>query len=192
MDEEVDLNDLIEIIQEKTENNAFVDELKEDINNGEYNIVLEKIEKFLKENDDTKNEEEIDTYTEGSKPDKIIKTEETKENVYPEELSNFSLEKDFIGVLLNDPKLMSKYYILHDECFFENKTFLEIYKGIVFTEGEAYTPYIAKEGYNFGKVDYLVNTTKRDLKDEYENNNVDMEKIYVELKKLFVSYFCCF
>ena len=186
MDEEVDLNDLIEIIQEKTENNAFVDELKEDINNGEYNIVLEKIEKFLKENDDTKNEEEIDTYTEGSKPDKIIKTEETKENVYPEELSNFSLEKDFIGVLLNDPKLMSKYYILHDECFFENKTFLEIYKGIVFTEGEAYTPYIAKEGYNFGKVDYLVNTTKRDLKDEYENNNVDMEKIYVELKKLFV------
>lgn len=187
MDEETNLNDLIKIIEERAENKEFVNELKENINNGNYTTVLEKIERFIKENDDDTNEDmDIDTDTRKIEPNNEEDIEENKESMYPDELSDFGLEKDFIGVLLNNPKLMSKYYILHDECFFENKTFLEIYKGIVFTEGEAYTPYIAKEGYNFGKVDYLVNTTKRELQEEYENNNVDMEKIYVELKKLFV------
>ena len=83
---------------------------------------------------------------------------------------------------------MAKYYILNDECYFDNKIFLEIYKGIVFTEGEAYTPYIAKSGYNFGKNNYEINHTKECLKYEYEYKceKLNMEKIYVEIKKLFI------
>ena len=91
-------------------------------------------------------------------------------------------------MLLNDPKLMAKYYILNEENYFDNKIFLEIYKGIVFTEGEAYTPYIAKSGYSFGKSNYEINQVKEQLKYEYEYKckKLDMEKIYVEIKKLFI------
>ena len=191
MNEEKELKELLEIIEMKSKNPEFIDEIKAYIEDKKYDVALEKIEKFLEENDtDTKeikdkinreniqNLEEIEKFTESEK--------EIEKSVYPKELRNFQLEKDFIGMLLNDPKLMAKYYILYDECYFENKILLEIYKGIVFTEGEAYTPYIAKNGYSFGKNNYTINEAKKNIKYEYEYKELDMEKIYIELKKLFI------
>ncbi len=191
MNEEKELKELLEIIEMKSKNQEFIDEIKAYIEDKKYDVALEKIEKFLEENDtDTKeikdkinreniqNLEEIEKFTESEK--------EIEKSVYPKELRNFQLEKDFIGMLLNDPKLMAKYYILYDECYFENKILLEIYKGIVFTEGEAYTPYIAKNGYSFGKNNYTINEAKKNIKYEYEYKELDMEKIYIELKKLFI------
>ena len=181
-----ELKELLELIPIKTENEEFINEVRENIRNREYSIALEKIEKFL---DIQENEEEQNNYiNENMSPIETVKeTKKEKEtSLYPEKLRNFQLEKDFIGMLLNDPKLMAKYYILHDECYFDNKIFLEIYKGIVFTEGEAYTPYIAKNGYNFGKNNYEINQTKENLKYEYENKDMNMEKIYVDIKKLFI------
>lgn len=181
-----ELKELLELIPIKTENEEFINEVRENIRNREYSIALEKIEKFL---DMQENEEEQNNYINENMPP-IETVKETKKEIetslYPEKLRNFQLEKDFIGMLLNDPKLMAKYYILHDECYFDNKIFLEIYKGIVFTEGEAYTPYIAKNGYNFGKNNYEINQTKENLKYEYENKDMNMEKIYVDIKKLFI------
>ena len=170
-----ELKELLELIPIKTENEEFINEVRENIRNREYSIALEKIEKFL---DMQENEEEQNNYINENMPP-IETVKETKKEIetslYPEKLRNFQLEKDFIGMLLNDPKLMAKYYILHDECYFDNKIFLEIYKGIVFTEGEAYTPYIAKNGYNFGKNNYEINQTKENLKYEYENKDMNME-----------------
>lgn len=188
--EEKEWNELLQIIQMKTENKIIVDDIKEDIKNKEYDIALEKIEKFLEENDSEKeSENEINSKKMQMTPETEEFTEDKKnedESVYPKELRNFELEKDFIGMLLNDPKLMAKYYIVNDECYFENKILLEIYKGIIFTEGEAYTPYIVKNGFSFGKNNYTINKAKENLKYEYENKDMDMEKIYVELKKLFI------
>lgn len=181
-----ELKELLELIPIKTENEEFINEVRENIRNREYSIALEKIEKFL---DMQENEEEQNNYINENMPpiETVKETKKEKEtSLYPEKLRNFQLEKDFIGMLLNDPKLMAKYYILHDECYFDNKIFLEIYKGIVFTEGEAYTPYIAKNGYNFGKNNYEINQTKENLKYEYENKDMNMEKIYVDIKKLFI------
>ena len=179
-----ELEELLQIIPIK-----IINDVNENIKNQEYRIALEKVRRFLDEKEDEKIEikpteiEELD-------PDKIIveTKKEAEESLYPEKLRNYALEKDFIGMLLNDPKLMAKYYILNDECYFDNKIFLEIYKGIVFTEGEAYTPYIAKSGYNFGKNNYEINHTKECLKYEYEYKceKLNMEKIYVEIKKLFI------
>ena len=184
-----ELEELLQIIPIKIKNQYFINDVNENIKNQEYRIALEKVRRFLDEKEDEKIEikpteiEELD-------PDKIIveTKKEAEESLYPEKLRNYALEKDFIGMLLNDPKLMAKYYILNDECYFDNKIFLEIYKGIVFTEGEAYTPYIAKSGYNFGKNNYEINHTKECLKYEYEYKceKLNMEKIYVEIKKLFI------
>lgn len=182
MNEETNLDELIKIIEQKSDNKELVNTIKEDIINGDYNKALDKIEKFFDEGDkqNNSNEENKDELIEEAKK------ENEQPSVYPKELRNDKLERDFIGMLLCDPKLMSKYYILYDENAFENKVLLEIYKGIVFTEGEAYIPYIGKEGYNFGKIDYEINQTKKALLEEYEYKNLDMENIYITLKKLFV------
>lgn len=182
-----ELKELLQIIPVKTENEEFVNEINEHIRNHEYSIALTKIEDFLEANDEDKIENKENLIQNMPTEEFIEEIQiEAEQSMYPERLRNFALEKDFIGMLLNDPKLMAKYYILKDECYFDNKIFLEIYKGIVFTEGEAYTPYIAKNGYTFGKNNYEINKTKENLKYEYENKNLDMEKIYVEIKKLFI------
>ena len=191
-EEERNLNKLIQIVEQKIGSNEIVDGIKENIKNGEYNIALEKIERCLNEGEEKNNTDEQENdldkleRLEELDEDDDIQDEVTMSNIYPKELSNYRLEREFIGMLLNDPKLMAKYYILYDECYFESKELLEIYKGIVFTEGEAYTPYIAKQGYNFGKIDYQINQMKKELKDEYYKKNINMEKIYIELKKLFI------
>ncbi len=183
----LELEELLQIIPVKTENEEFRNEINEHIRNKEYSIALAKIEGFLERN----NEEHKTSFNEliqSMQPEEIVEEtkKDVKESLYPAQLRNFKLEKDFIGMLLNDPKLMAKYYILKDECYFDNKIFLEIYKGIVFTEGEAYTPYMAKSGYTFGKNNYEINKTKENLKYEYEYKDLDMEKIYIEIKKLFI------
>ena len=182
-----ELKELLQIIPVKTENEEFINEINEHIRNHEYSMALTKIEDFLEANDEDKIENKENLIQNMPTEEFIEETQiEAEQSMYPERLRNFALEKDFIGMLLNDPKLMAKYYILKDECYFDNKIFLEIYKGIVFTEGEAYTPYIAKNGYTFGKNNYEINKTKENLKYEYEHKNLDMEKIYVEIKKLFI------
>ena len=183
----LELEELLQIIPVKTENEEFRNEINEHIRNKEYSIALAKIEGFLERN----NEEHKTSFNEliqSMQPEEIVEEtkKDVKESLYPAQLRNFKLEKDFIGMLLNDPKLMAKYYILKDECYFDNKIFLEIYKGIVFTEGEAYTPYMAKSGYTFGKNNYEINKTKENLKYENEYKDLDMEKIYIEIKKLFI------
>lgn len=184
-----ELEELLQIIPIKIKNQDFLNDVNENIKNQEYRMALEKVRRFLDEKEDEKVEVKP-TEIEELDPDKIVTEtkKEVEESLYPEKLRNYALEKDFIGMLLNDPKLMAKYYILNDECYFDNKIFLEIYKGIVFTEGEAYTPYIAKSGYNFGKNNYEINHTKECLKYEYEYKceKLNMEKIYVEIKKLFI------
>ena len=184
-----ELEELLQIIPIKIKNQEFINDVNENIKNQEYRMALEKVRRFL----DEKENEQVEikpTEIEELDSDKIITEtkKEAEESLYPEKLRNYALEKDFIGMLLNDPKLLAKYYILNDECYFDNKIFLEIYKGIVFTEGEAYTPYIAKSGYNFGKNNYEINHTKECLKYEYEYKceKLNMEKIYVEIKKLFI------
>jgi replicative DNA helicase len=187
-----ELLELLNIIPVNIDNEEFIRDINENIRNEEYSMALDKIEKFLESSDNQKEEnEETEEKVEEIPVEPIEEfTEDEKkadaESMYPKQLRNFRLEKDFIGMLLIDPKLMAKYYILNEECYFENKILLEIYKGLVFTEGEAYIPYIAKSGYTFAKNTYEINQAKQNLKYEYENKNLNMEKIYIEIKKLFV------
>ena len=179
MDEAKELNELLKIIPIDPENKQIIDDINQNIKNGDYDIALERLQKYLEKKDQIEEEqeeikpeelpvEEDDDYYEE-------KIDDNKE-YYPEELRRPDLEKDFIGMLLTDPKLIAKYYVIHDECYFENKIYLEIYKGILFTEGEAYAPYIAKNNFNFGMSTYTINRTKASLKREYQNKNVNMEK----------------
>ena len=177
----VDMTELYTLLQNlkvTPKNRALAEEINDNIQNGEYELALTKLRSLQNENLEKQMSKERERYEDLN--------QKKEEQMYPKELRNPKLETDFIAGLLLDPKTIAKYYILYEECYFEDKLLLEIYKGIIFTEGEAYAPDIAKRNFNFGKSTYEINKLKQDLIDEYEYKNLDMEKIYVEIKKLFV------
>lgn len=158
-----------------SKNEDLVDEIREDLLNEDYIEALKKIEKLNK----------IEKKT-ASKQEQIDNEEEEQSGVYPKKLRDAELEEIFIGLLLNDPKLIVKYYFLFDECYFEDEEMLNIYKSVLFTEGAAYTPEIAKNGFNFSRDSEKVYKLKNELKAMVAKKEYDVEKLYIELKKLFV------
>lgn len=113
-------------------------------------------------------------------------TEEKVESRYPEELTDLNLEYIYIGLLLNNPKAISMYYFLYDDCHFSNLELLDIYKSILFQEAEKYAPAIAKEGYNIPREKANTYNIKQEMKKVVGEKNYNIEFIYTELKKLFI------
>ena len=100
-------------------------------------------------------------------------------------MSNIELEERYIGLLLDNPKAISMYYVVHDDCYFESDDMLNLYKSILFTEGQAYAPQIAKNDFNFAKESSETYKLKSQLREKARKVKYDFEKTYVELRKLF-------
>ena len=124
----------------------------------------------------------------GKEKTKIVYKEEvkTQESSYPEKLRNEDLEKAYVGLLLNTPKLITKYYIVYEECYFDDQSLLNIYKSILFTEGGKFTPEIAKNGFSFSVDNNETYKQKQDIKNEIAKIPFNPEKVYLELRKLFI------
>ena len=166
---------LYEIINQipVTENNRKqIIEIKMAIQMGEYKEALAKLKELNKKH----SEEETDE-------SEII--EESEEGLFPTKLKNPELEKIYMGLLLENPKSISRYYYVYRETYFEDEDVLNVYKSVLFTEGGKYTPEIAKEGFNFAKDTEEVYRFKNQLKKKVRDKNYDMEKVYTDLKKLF-------
>ncbi len=116
----------------------------------------------------------------------INEEQSTDKGLYPKKLSNLDLERRYIGLLLKEPKYIVKYYFLFAECFFEDDELLNIYKSILFTEGGSYTPEVAKDGFNFARDTEASYNLKNKLRREVQDKNYNMEKVYKELKKIFI------
>ena len=157
------------------ENEEIISDVKECLVNGDFITALDKIKKIQLESDTQ--EENIENKNED-------KTEMV--GIYPKQLSNPELEYIYMGLLLNDPKLIVKYYFLNKECLFENEDILNLYKSVLFTEGGNYTPEIAKKGFNFAKDTEESYELKKSLKEKMVNEDYNMEQVYVELKKIFI------
>lgn len=120
------------------------------------------------------------------KPAEDADVEDTTSYLYPKELMNEELEATYIGLLLTDPKSISKYYFLHDDFYFANEDIADLYKVVLFTDGEAYASELAKKSYNFAKNVDAIFPLKEDYKLRVKGRVYNFEKIYVELRKLFV------
>ena len=112
--------------------------------------------------------------------------EEEEDGTYPQQLSNPQLEKIFIGMLLDNPKLISKYYFVFDDCVFEDPEMLNIYKSVLFNEGSKYSSEKAKDKFNFAKDSEAVYDLKNKLRKDVKGKEYNIEKVYDELKKLFI------
>lgn len=173
-DEIDEISDLLGNIQVTKDNIEKISEAKDYIQQGEYTTALEILKNIDKKRNDKPNSKNSD------------QNKDLDVNIYPRELRSTMLEERYIGMLLNDLKSIVKYYILFDDCYFADSRLLEIYKIILFTDAEKYAPTIAKDKFNFANVNYEINKLKTRLKESYKEQKYDMEKIYVELRKLFV------
>lgn len=157
-------------------NETCISEIKDLLATGNYFDALKKMR-------DLKDEEE-----EEKENDNIIQIykEDEDDGKYPKQLSNQELEEIYIGLLLENPKLIAKYYFIFEICMFEDDEMLNIYKSVLYNEGSKYSSEQAKNRFNFSKdteeVYELKNQLIRDVKDE----NYNIEEIYKELKKLFI------
>lgn len=111
---------------------------------------------------------------------------EDDSNLYPPKLADTTLERRYIGLILNEIKSISVYYFLSDECYFADENMLNIYKKILFTDGEKYAPVKAKEGYTFAKETQNLYQLKNTIKDEFYKSEYKLDETYTELRKLFV------
>ena len=68
--------------------------------------------------------------------------------LYPPELDNLTLEIIYIALLYGTPNAISKFYFEKDLCFFSSEIILNLYKSVIFKEGEKHAPPQLKEGFN--------------------------------------------
>ena len=96
--------DLLNSIEVTRENEIEVENIKDLITTGNYLEALKKMRELKdKEEKAKKNNEELIELSNENKED---------DGSYPSELSNPKLEQIFIGLLLDNPKLISKYYLM--------------------------------------------------------------------------------
>ena len=169
--------DLLDNIEVTRENSREIENIKNLISKGDYLEALKRMRKLkdIEENAKQNQEEVLD-----------VSSQEDEEGKYPDELSNPELEQDFIGILLDNPKLISKYYFIFDDCIFEDDAMLNIYKSILFNEGSKYSSEKAKDKFNFSKDSEEVYELKNKLRKKARENEFNVEEIYDELKKLFI------
>ena len=172
------------------ENESYDDE--EESKEAEADDVAEKDDEINEDDEDDddygdENDEVLKEWGLKENDDVVYKEEEKKqESVYPEKLQDEKLEKTYIGLLLNNPKLIVKYYILFEECYFDDQSLLNIYKSILFTEGGKYTPEIAKKGFSFSVDNNETYKQKQKLKFEINEDEYNPENVYTELRKLCI------
>ena len=203
------LSNLIKKIKVTPDNEELIRKIENLMDDGKYIDALPLIRKLKEdekkgkrkkekntpkvENNDSDNEEEtVEPKEDEETNDYTNEYEEEEEDIdleikeiYPEELSNIELEKKYIGMLLKNPKAISMYYILFEDCYFESDSLLNLYKSILFTEGEEYAPQIAKNNFNFAKETYDVKKLRVRIKEEAAKREDNYEKIYLETMKLF-------
>ncbi len=199
-DKDKKLEELINNIPATPENTEIIEKIRKDIENKDYMSALEKIEqlkpkrkkikieKIEKEQEDIDQsmEEDMDDDEEYEEKDNYETYQSDISSMFPKKLSDKNLERKYIGLLLTDPRYIVKYFYLYDECYFEDPEMLNIYKSVLFTEGGAYSSEIAKKDFNFSRDSEKVYELKNTLRNEVKNKNYSMEKIYMDLKKLFI------
>ena len=109
-----------------------------------------------------------------------------EESLFPKKLSDTTLEKRYIGLLLNEIQAISVYYFPYDECCFIDEDMMNIYKKVLFTDGEKFAPAKAKENFNFATESTELYTLKENIKDEFYGSKYKLGDTYTELRKLFV------
>ena len=191
------LYDLLNHIPVTKDNAAKIQEIKDAIGKNdlkkaldgikELNIAIQNKKKELKKRQTQKEKDEQDALEAEKKEFEAEQIKEDEVERCPKELQDLDLEEDYIGLLLYDPRYIVSYNFLYDEVCFQDERMLNLYKSVIFTEGEKYAPEAVKRKFNFAKTTREVYELKKQLVTRIKlQRTVTMEKVYIDLKKLFI------
>ena len=191
------LYDLLNHIPVTKDNAAKIQEIKDAIGKNdlkkaldgikELNIAIQNKKKELKKRQTQKEKDEKDALEAEKKEFEAEQIKEDEVERFPKELQDLDLEEDYIGLLLYDPRYIVSYNFLYDEVCFQDERMLNLYKSVIFTEGEKYAPEAVKRKFNFAKTTREVYELKKQLVTRIKlQRTVTMEKVYIDLKKLFI------
>lgn len=105
---------------------------------------------------------------------------------FPDEISDEKLELIYVGLLLNSPRAISRFYFLYEDCYFSNKMLDNTYRSVLFREGDEFSSELARKDFKLPKTmdgDY---DFKEQIKRETKKETQSIEEIYTKLKKLFM------
>lgn len=179
--------DLLKRIKITDENRERIENIRDFLDEGQYQDALFELN-ILQEAGNI----EYVTYNEiKEKENKIIEKQKEEEIGYPNILADTTLERRYIGLLLNDIKQISVYFFLHKDCIFRDEKLLEIYKTVLFTDGEKFAPEIAKQEFSFAKTDEGLINLKYEIQQDFKDTKYNMESAYIALKKIFILRRSC-
>lgn len=105
---------------------------------------------------------------------------------FPDVLLDEKLEMAYVGLLHNNPKAISTFYIENSECYFAVPGIVEVYKLVLFREGQKYAPEVAKAHYTFPKPVEKTYKQAADCKAFASKLNCTIEDVYTMIRKLFI------
>ena len=105
---------------------------------------------------------------------------------FPAILTNEKLEAIYVGLLILNPKGIGMFYLECEECQFSVPWMLDIYKLVLFREGQSYASEAAKRGFSFPKITEKTDTYMETCKKYAIDSNYTMEQAYYEIRKLFL------
>ena len=171
-----EINGLLDRIKVDDNNAELIRSIRENLEANNMLATLELLKMLQEQGFDYKDEES----------EEVEETEDDKNQIYCASLRDDSLERKYIGKLLNEVKAISVYYFPFKECYFVNDNILNIYKTILFTDADKYASEAAKEGFSFARRTPESDKLKYQLRREFSEEKESLEKIYTDLKKLFV------
>ncbi len=191
------LYDLLNHIPVTKNNASKIQEIKDAIGNNDLAKALDGIKELnealkvkkteMKKMQNKKKKDEQEALEREKRQFEAEQINEDEVERFPEELQDLDLEEDYIGLLLYDPRYIVSYNFVYDEVCFQDDRMLNLYKSVIFVEGEKYAPEAVKSKFNFAKTTKEVYELKKQLVTRIKlQRNVTMEKVYTDLKKLFV------
>jgi len=105
---------------------------------------------------------------------------------WPKELVDKELEVEYCGLMHLNPKSISRFYLENHECCFSVPNLLDIYKLIIFREGQAYVTEQVKNPFSFP---HVTDDTPKNIdtcKKFALSRKANIEDTYKKIKKLFM------
>ena len=180
--EEVEDDDEEEYEEVEDDDEEEYEEVEDD-DEEEYEEVEDDDEEEYEEVEDD-DEEEYEKVEDDN--DEETEEDNTTVGMYPKELTNLTLECIYLGLLFLNPKAISRFFLVREDCHFSDDELFNLYKIIIFREGEAYAPAIAKAKFNLPTESPRAYDLTMQVKRMASIKNYSLEKVYTELKKLFI------
>ena len=105
---------------------------------------------------------------------------------YPESFIDEELEISYVGLLHINPKAIAAFYFINSECKFSVSWLEDIYKLILFREGQAFVNEEAKANFTFPKTGPDTINQINICKSTAIKSGYTIEEAYVKLRKLFL------